>query len=113
MAAFLESHPPSVAAVDFHFKDVADEPTCQRIMDTALFYVNFFSRLYPLHDLDGITYARDYANTLATLDRGFETETTLTATSDSVALGVAMAPAVKRDGKLKTHVVISAIHRAS
>jgi len=107
-AAFLESHPASVAGVDFHFQDVADEATCRQIMDVALSLVNFFSRLHPLQDLDGITYAGDYANALATLDRGMEMQSTLTASDDTFGQGVAMAPAVKRNGKVKTHVVIAA-----
>jgi hypothetical protein len=104
--AFYESHPPSVSNVPFCFRGFPDEAERSQITNAAGFIVDFVSLVQPLQDLDGITYAYDYAEALATLDTGIETQGTLTATSDAFGQGVAMAPAVKRDGKLKTHVVI-------
>jgi hypothetical protein len=106
-ADFCENNPASVSGVDFCFKGMPDKEMCQRIGDAATALVTFCSRLNPLQDLDGVTYAADYADALATLDRGMEFSTTLTASEDTFAKGIAMAPAVKRDGKLKTHVVIA------
>jgi hypothetical protein len=60
-----------------------------------------------LERLDGITIAFDYAKALAELERGYETKLVLTPSSE-FAQGVAMAPAVKRDGVIKTHIVFDA-----
>ncbi len=65
------------------------------------------SRYIDLSGLDGITIAFDYAQALRELDRGFETEHPLTPT-DGDACGIAMTPQVRRDGKVKSHIVIKA-----
>jgi hypothetical protein len=57
--------------------------------------------------LDGITIAADYAQALLELDRGYETHHKLTP-SVGIALGVAMTPAVIRDGKVKSHILFNA-----
>ena len=69
--------------------------------------VDTVSRMIDLSDLDGITIAVDYHGALANLDRGYPTDHLLTATTEG-ATGVAMSPLVKRDGALKTHIVLSA-----
>src|ERR1700694_1707268 len=56
-----------------------------------------------LEGLDGVTIAFDYPKALAELDRGYETTFVLKPSSE-FAQGVAMAPAVKRDGVIKTHI---------
>lgn len=61
-----------------------------------------------LAGLDGVTIARDYDIALAEPDRGFQASRTLTRTADELAAGVAMAPLVKRHGKVRTHIVFSA-----
>jgi hypothetical protein len=60
-----------------------------------------------LDDLDGITVAHDYARALAELDRGFAASQPLAPTSD-LAVGIAMTPAVLRDGCVKAHIVLHA-----
>lgn len=70
-------------------------------------YVILMSRHFDLSRLDGVTVAYDYAQALASLDRGYKTNHVLTP-SDSHAVGVAMTPSVIRDGTLKSHIVFSA-----
>lgn len=65
------------------------------------------SRYIDLERLDGITVATEYAEALANLDRGYETSHKLTPSTE-FAWGVAMAPSVKRDGMIKSHIVLNA-----
>lgn len=60
-----------------------------------------------LSGLDGITITPDYAAALLELDRGREGLAPLTP-SETFASGVAMTPAVFRQGKVKSHVIIHA-----
>jgi hypothetical protein len=69
--------------------------------------IHEIGRYIDVSDLDGVTIAYDYDAALAELDRGLNTPSTLTRTSNDRILGVAMAPAVLRDDKLKSHLVIS------
>lgn len=66
------------------------------------------SRFIDLERLDGITVAYDYDAALAELDRGYEVTRPLTRTTGDQLAGVAMAPAVRRDGIVKGHLVFHA-----
>jgi hypothetical protein len=57
--------------------------------------------------LDGITIAFDYPQALLQLDRGFAASQPLIPTTGS-AEGVAMTPAVMRNGSIKAHIVLHA-----
>jgi hypothetical protein len=70
-------------------------------------YVRELSRYIDLSTLDGITVASNYAQALLDLDRGYATSLKLTP-SDRLAYGIAMTPAVVRDGKIKSHMVFNA-----
>ena len=65
------------------------------------------SRHIDLSTLDGITVAANYEQALLDLDRGYKTTHELTP-SEEHAIGVAMTPAVVRDGKIKSHIVLNA-----
>lgn len=69
--------------------------------------LHYISRFIDLELLDGITVAYDYAEALKELDRGVENLRPLTP-SEGEVVGVAMSPAVLRDGKAKTHIVLGA-----
>lgn len=71
-------------------------------------YVRALSHHIDISALDGITIAADYAQALLELDRGYETNHKLTP-SEGIALGVAMTPAVIRDGKVKSHILFNAL----
>lgn len=62
-----------------------------------------------LRGLDGVTIARDYGAALSSLDRGIVTGTVLSATNNGLAEGVAMTPLVYRNGKVMSHLVLSAV----
>ena len=65
------------------------------------------SRYIDLGGLDGVTVAYDYEEALLELDRGYHTSYRLTPTNEE-AIGIAMTPSVIRNGRLKSHIVISA-----
>lgn len=65
-----------------------------------------------METLDGITIANgdeSYVLALSALDRGFETKERLSR-SNGVGVGVAMSPAVIRDGLVKTHMLFNFEH---
>jgi hypothetical protein len=70
--------------------------------------VQHISRMINLERLDGVTIASDYDDALAQLDRGYSSTRPLQRTSDERLLGVAMAPAVLRNGTVKGHMLFYA-----
>jgi hypothetical protein len=62
----------------------------------------------PLHDLDGLTIAVDYANALATLDRGDANLPAIGSGALSYGVGVAKPVTVWRAGVRKEHLVVAA-----
>jgi hypothetical protein len=90
----------------------ADEDYAKEAMYKLHSVLGVISQSIDLTNLDGVTVAFDYDEALAELDRGYETNYRLTATKD-VAIGVAMAPTVFRDGFIKTHLVLNANYALS
>lgn len=72
-------------------------------------FVKTISQRFDLSQLDGITIAYDYDQALLELDRGYTTSYQLRATRDTVE-GIAMTPSVIRNGEVKSHIVINAVH---
>jgi hypothetical protein len=70
-------------------------------------YVGEFSRYMDLSQLDGVTVAYDYAQTLLDLDRGYASSQGL-APSAGDTVGIAMTPSVIRAGQVKSHIVLHA-----
>ena len=70
------------------------------------------SRQFDLSTLDGVTVAHDYNQALLDIDRGYETSFRLTP-SESHVVGIAMTPSVIRNGVLKSHIVLNAVHVAA
>lgn len=61
-----------------------------------------------LAGLDGVTISVDYDAGLQQLDRGYQTTGLLTRTNDEIASGIAMTPYVLRNGRVMSHMVLSA-----
>ena len=96
--------------ITFHMCGYPDEPAAmvanQRVRDVM---GELASELgLSLAGIDGVTIAYDYDSALAELDRGFGASRPSSRTSDEFAIGVAMCPLVKRDGKVLSHIVLSA-----
>lgn len=79
----------------------------RRLADHTSLWVRFIGTRMNLERLDGITVAFDYPKALADLDRGYKT-TFVNRPTTEFAQGVAMSPVVKRDGVIKTHIVLDA-----
>lgn len=92
----------SVLARGFDTEDHA-----RRIAGFVREYVRVLGERFDLSQLDGVTVAYDYVQALADLDRGCESSHRL-ATSDGVAIGIAMTPGVIRENSLKSHIVLNA-----
>lgn len=90
----------------------ADEDYAKEAIYKLYSVLSVISQSIDLTSLDGVTVAFDYDKALEELDRGYETTYKLTATKD-VAIGIAMAPSVIREGVIKTHLVLNANYALS
>ena len=95
-------------ALHLHGFDSAD--LAKRLGAAIAHWTGAVSQRIDLRSLDGITVAFDYAEALRNLDRGYVTQHILKPTNTDRATGVAMTARVKRDGKLKSHIVLEAQH---
>ena len=106
-----EIQPPAPTApenISVTARAFEDTVTATRVAHSVAYAVRDISRYIDLSRLDGITVAYDYDVALAELDRGYQATRPLTRTADDRVLGVAMAPAVLRDGAVKGHLVFHA-----
>lgn len=88
-------------------RNYAREEDARVIGSNVLGLIQIFGQHMDLETLDGVTLAYDYAQALEELDRGVETNSVLTASKDW-GVGVAMTPAVLREGVLKSHILFNA-----
>ena len=89
-------------------RDFANEDAARRLGETVAGVVNAMGSVMDLSRLDGVTIAIDYDSALAGLDRGIEGLRPLTRSDTEEMQGVAMSPAVMRDGEVRTHLVFNA-----
>jgi hypothetical protein len=102
----IEDLPPATAPEGFSLSmqgSFGSEDRCRRLGDKIYAAIHVLSSYIDLSRLDGVTVADDYAGALRSLDRGFEASQPLVPSAN----GVAMAPAVKRDGIIKGHLVFA------
>lgn len=71
-------------------------------------YLHLIGQHLDLERLDAVSVAYNYPEALANVDRGIEGTATLTATSATYGVGVAMSPSVMRNGVVKAHMVYNA-----
>jgi hypothetical protein len=106
--AAAEIPPPTAPEnISISLRSFDTEEHARAFGDLVATYVRTLSRYINLTTLDGITIAFDYTQALLELDRGYETKHKLTP-SEGIVLGVAMTPAVIRDGKIKSHMLFNA-----
>jgi hypothetical protein len=94
-------------SVPFNLFGFPDEETASTLANTTASLVKYVGTRLNLRDLDGITIAFDYPKALQELDRGFVPSSVSTPTTE-FGQGVAMAPVVRRDNVIKTHIVLDA-----
>jgi hypothetical protein len=84
------------------------EPFAQKLGQAVMDYLHILARCMDLSGLERVIVAADYPVALAEVDRGIETKHILTATKDELTVGVAMTPAIIRDGVLRSHIILDA-----
>lgn len=99
------SAPENIQVTLMGFSDSGQANYCGECIAAT---VRAISRYINLTRLDGITVAYDYPKALAELDRGYKAKRLLTRSADERIVGVAMAPAVLRNGVVKAHLVFEA-----
>lgn len=93
--------------ISVSLRGFASEEGARDFGHAVLGAVRTISGLIDLERLDGITISFDYDEALASVDRGKEGLRPLSR-SDGEVIGIAMSPAVLRDGVVKVHLVFSA-----
>lgn len=91
-------------------KGFANEDAARRLGELVLGCVQMVGSFIDLSTLDGVTIAIDYDAALAELDRGLEGLRPLSRSNSEEMQGVAMSPAVMREGSVLTHLVFDAAH---
>lgn len=84
------------------------EEGAQKLGSAVLGWVQGLGCVIDLSMLDGVTIAIDYDGALAGLDRGLDGLRPLSRSNSEEMQGVAMSPAVMRDGQVKTHLIFNA-----
>lgn len=93
--------------VNINFKGI-DERWHEALGSCIRLIIQEIAKVLNVERLDGITVAVDYPQALIELDRGFASMHPLTQTNDGIAFGIAMTPAVLRNGVVKSHIVLNA-----
>ncbi|WP_267395562.1 MULTISPECIES: hypothetical protein [unclassified Sphingomonas] len=97
--------PPSTTVQVVGFDN---EEGANALGEAVLAVVSLAGSFIDLSSLDGVTVAIDYDGALAELDRGLPGLRPLTRSNTEEMQGVAMSPAVMRDGEVRTHIVLNA-----
>jgi hypothetical protein len=102
------SPPTAPTSIAVSLRGFADAAFAEPFANTIAAAVRTISCYINLERLDGITVAFDYDEALAQLDRGYQASKPLTRTGTDQLVGVAMTPAVLRNGAVKSHMVFHA-----
>lgn len=108
MNTALDPLPTAPSTISFSMQGFQDDAEATAMANAIASYIRSISRYINLERLDGVTVAHDYDDALLGLDRGVEGLRPLTRSNDDQLVGVAMAPAVLRDGAVKVHMVFNA-----
>lgn len=102
--------PPSTIPSDTQVtvRDFENEEAARNLGATVFAIVRLLGSMMDLSKLDGITIGVDYDAALASIDRGRAGLRPLARSDTKEMQGVAMSPAVLRDGEVRTHLVFNA-----
>jgi len=105
----FDDSPPETAPenISLSLRGFGTEEHARAFGNLVASYIRALSRHIDLTKLDGVTISSDYAQSLLDLDRGYTTSFKLMP-SEGIAFGVAMTPAVIRDGEIKSHMLFNA-----
>mgnify|MGYP005991763967 CR=1 FL=1 len=100
--------PTTVSGLNVSVKGFDNEDAARQLGQFVGEIVIELGRSLDLTTLDGVTIGVDYDAALASVDRGMSGLRPLSRSDTTEMQGVAMSPAVMRDGVVKTHLVFSA-----
>jgi hypothetical protein len=102
--------PPTTAPASFNacVKGFTNQEAGQQLGLEVGRVIQVVGSFMDLSTLDGITIAVDYDQALLELDRGLEGLRPLSRSDSEEMQGVAMLPAVIRDGEVRTHLIFNA-----
>jgi hypothetical protein len=84
----------------------ASENEARAVSDATFAILKLGGAYLDLEGLDGVSIADDYSAALARVDRGFGSQPVPEPTSDEFGSGLAMTLPVRRDGIMKSHIVL-------
>lgn len=93
---------------DLCVRDFGDENFRTRLATALRAFVSEVNDVWPLHRLDGMTFAEDYEAALLELDRGFVATRPLTTIDPAFGRGIGRWPPVLRNGNVKVRLVMRA-----
>jgi len=100
--------PTAPVDIGVSLRGFEDRVSAERFGKVIAEVVRSISCYINMERLDGITVAFNYDEALDQLDRGYQASRPLTRTASEQLAGVAMTPAVLRDGAVKSHMVFHA-----
>jgi hypothetical protein len=108
----IDELPPSTmpSHVSFYLKGFHDEDVGRRLAYAVADVIREVGAFIDLTKLDGVTIAKNYDEALTELDRGVDCLRPLTRSNTEEMQGIAMTPAVIREGVVKSHIVFNAAH---
>src|SRR5690242_2760725 len=104
------SWPSTMPNIGVDLSYFPDEESARSVGNAVLAGLHQLGKMLNLERLVQVIVSYDYQSSLAGLDRGFATSQPLSATNDEIAVGVAMAPVVIRDGQAKAIMVLNAVY---
>jgi hypothetical protein len=107
----LLKRPSSLPQIAATMRGFSKEEEARDLANVVFGYLRVFGTYLDLERLEAVTIAFDYADALAQIDRG-SVKPVLTPTHDGLAVGVAIAAPVFRDGRPCSHLVLRSSHRA-
>jgi hypothetical protein len=103
----LLKRPSSLPAIGATMRGFPTEAEAREVGNSVLCFLQVFGTYLNLERLGAITLAYDYADALAQVDTGGLPQAPFR-TQDDIAVGIAMAVTVLRDGIPKMHMVLNA-----
>lgn len=111
----LDELPPSTmpTPLSVSVKGFNDPVVGERLAHAVAGAIGMVGSFIDISRLDGVTIACEYDQAFADLDRGLEGLRPLSRSDTQEMQGIAMSPAVLRDGEVKTHLVFDAAYAVS
>jgi hypothetical protein len=101
----FERRPTTLPNIGADLRGFSNREFGEKVGEGVLGCLYHFGKVLNLQSLVQIIVASDYEAALAGVDRGVETSRPLTPTENGIAVGIAMTPAVLREGEPRSVLV--------